>query len=204
MTDSSPERTLGRVAEDLARRGQRFALVGGMAVSIRSEVRFTRDVDLAVSIASDAATEELVRDLTTMGYLEIAIVEHTTRDRLATVRLRSPTSFVVDLLTASSGIEGEVVERAEPLFIEGAGTVPVARCEELLALKILSMTDAPPQDRMDARSLLASNPGLDLAAVRELLALITTRSFHRGQDLTAKLDGLVTPGRAGLPGPGTP
>jgi hypothetical protein len=99
---------------------------------------------------------------------------------------------VVDLLAASSGIEREAVERAEGIAIDGVGTVPVARAEELLALKVLSMTDKRPQDRIDATNLLAVNAGIDMAAVRDLLARITARGFHREQDLAAKLEGLLS------------
>ncbi len=191
MSESSPESALALVAAELLRRGQPFALVGGLAVSIRGEVRFTRDVDLAIVVASDAQTEALVRDLAPAGYSVLALVEQEERHRLATVRLRSPNGIVIDLLAASAGIEREVVERAGPIAIEGAGTIPVARAEELLALKILSMTDARPNDRSDALSLLAVNPELDLHVVRDLLARITERGFHRNQDLAAKLAGLL-------------
>jgi hypothetical protein len=150
MTDASPERALARAVDDLGRRGQPFALVGGMGVSIRGEVRFTRDVDLAIAVATDEETERLVHSVVGDGYVAIASVEHATRKRLATVRLRSPSGVIVDLLAASSGIEAEVVARAQPVAIEGVGTLPVARAEELLALKVLSMTDARPQDRIDA------------------------------------------------------
>jgi hypothetical protein len=47
---------------------------------------------------------------------------------------------------------------------------------------------------VDGRSnsnLVAINPGLDLGAVRELLARITERGFARGQDLGAKLDAIL-------------
>ena len=193
MSDTSPEYALARAAVALVRQHQPFALVGGMGVSIRGEVRFTRDVDLAIAVSTDDETERLVRRLGAIGYTAIATVEHETRQRLATVRLRSPSGIVLDLLAASSGIEAEVVARAEPVTIEGAGTVPVARAEELLALKVLSMGDARPQDRMDATSLLAVNPTLDLAVVRALLTEIHGRGFDRGQDLHAKLDALLAP-----------
>jgi hypothetical protein len=39
-----------------------FALVGGLAVSIRTEPRFTRDADLAVALANDAEVEALIHD----------------------------------------------------------------------------------------------------------------------------------------------
>jgi nucleotidyltransferase AbiEii toxin of type IV toxin-antitoxin system len=196
MSEGGIERALGDAASELRRRDQPFALVGGLGVSIRAEVRFTRDVDLAIAVSSDDEVERLVRDLATSGYAVLALVEHDTRRRLATVRLRSPIGVVVDLLAASSGIEREVVDRAIPVTMEGAGTIPVARAEELLALKILSMTDARPQDRIDAESLLAVNPGLDLATVRDLLAQITARGFDRGQSLVEKLDRLVASLRA--------
>jgi hypothetical protein len=185
------EQALAEAAAELARRSQGFALVGGLAVSIRGEVRFTRDVDLAITVSGDAQVEALVRSLGESGYRVVALVEHEARKRLATVRLRAPSGIIIDLLAASSGIEAEVVERAAPVVIEGAGSIPVARAEELLALKTLSMTDARPQDRMDARALLAVNPGLDLEAVRELLRRVTERGFDRGQDLAAKLAGVL-------------
>jgi predicted nucleotidyltransferase len=188
MNEASPETALRRVASDLARLKRPFALVGGMAVSIRGEVRFTRDVDVAVVVGTDAETESLVRDLAASGYGAIATVEHETRRRLATVRLRSPSGVTVDLMAASSGIEAEVVSRAQPVEIDGVGTIPVARAEELLALKVLSMTSRRPQDAIDARGLVATNPALDVGEVRRLLEVISSRGFDRGQKLDAKLD----------------
>lgn len=46
------ESTLRRVAKDLTGLRQRWALVGGFAVSARSEPRFTRDVDIVVAVAN--------------------------------------------------------------------------------------------------------------------------------------------------------
>lgn len=182
-------------------RGRRvpFALVGGLAVSTRSEVRFPRDVDLAVTVASDAAMEALVRDLAGDGYRTIATVEHELRKRLATARIESRTGIVVDLLAASCGVEPEVVARATAVAMEGVGELPVARAEELLAMKVLSMTERRLQDRLDATNLLIVNPSLALGEVRGLLELITQRGFNRGQDLTGKLDALVEEVRSRCP-----
>jgi len=62
------EQALAAVVGDWARNGQRFALVGGLAVSVRAEVRFTRDVDLAVAVTNDADAEALVYHLRESGY----------------------------------------------------------------------------------------------------------------------------------------
>ena len=62
------ERALAAAAHDIAAEGKRFALVGGLAVSVRAEVRFTRDVDLAVAVENDAEAESLVYALKSRGY----------------------------------------------------------------------------------------------------------------------------------------
>lgn len=69
--------------------------------------------------------------------------------------------------------------------------VPVASAEDLLAMKVLSMTERRLQDRIDARSLLSMNPQLDLDAVRAALACIQSRGFDRGQDLPRKLHSVL-------------
>lgn len=46
------ELALASVVRTLRATGKSFALVGGLAVSVRAEVRFTRDVDLVVSVAN--------------------------------------------------------------------------------------------------------------------------------------------------------
>jgi hypothetical protein len=185
------ERALAAAAEDIAAEGKRFALVGGLAVSVRAEVRFTRDVDLAVAVDSDAEAESLVYALKSRGYATVASVEHEAQSRLATNRLRSPQGVKVDLLFASSGIEGETIARATIVALPSVGAVPIARAEELLSLKVLSMTDERLQDRIDARNLLRVNVDLDLVCVRDNLRLITERGYARSQDLAAKLTTLL-------------
>jgi hypothetical protein len=97
----------------------------------------------------------------------------------------------VDLLFASSGIERETIERATIVPLPSVGAVPIARAEELLSLKVLSMSDERLQDRIDARSLLRVNVDLDLDCVRDNLRLIAERGYARRQDLQAKLATLL-------------
>ncbi|MBL8899776.1 MAG: hypothetical protein JNM84_19250 [Planctomycetes bacterium] len=60
------------MARDLEARKTAFALVGGLAVSVRCEPRFTRDLDLAVAVASDLEAEALVREWIRGGYRILA------------------------------------------------------------------------------------------------------------------------------------
>lgn len=182
---------LKRVLADLARDKREVALVGGLAVSVRAEVRFTRDVDLAVAVVDDADAEALVAALSGTGYTAVATVEQDAVGRLSTVRMLSPDGVKVDLLFASSGIESEIVARASVVFVPSVGAVPVAEAEELLAMKTLSLTPRRLQDRIDAQRLISRNPDLDLARVRANLDLISERGFARGEKLHDKLDSVL-------------
>ena len=189
------EAALRQIDADLTRARVRFALVGGLAVSVRTEPRFTRDADLAVAVATDAEAEALIHTLRLRDYGIEAVVEQEAVGRLATVRLtlseesRAP---VVDLLFASSGIEPEVVADAEPVDLLPNLKMRVARTGHLIALKVLSRDDVRrPQDLVDLRALLRVAGPLDLERARQSVALIAARGYHRGRQLTADMEMLL-------------
>ncbi len=189
-------RTLGLTLDSLDSLGARAALVGGLAVSARTEPRFTRDLDLAVAVRDDTAAEALLAELMTAGFRLLTTVEQDAAGRLATARLVPPgeadDELVVDLLFASSGIEPEIVAAADPLELFPGLTVPVAVPGHLLALKVLSLDDATrPQDRLDVHALATAATPEDLQMARRALATIAERGFARQQDLAGKLDGLL-------------
>ncbi len=191
MVEGGAPAALHGIVTALRARRRAFAVVGGLGVSARVEPRFTRDVDVAVSVTDDSDAEALVRDLAAAGYRTVAVVEHDVRKRLSTARLASREGVTVDLLFASSGIEPEIVGRATDVELPGIGAVRVARAEDLLAMKVLSMRDTRLQDRIDAQHIVEFVADLDLELVRADLALITARGFHREQDLSAKLAALL-------------
>lgn len=186
------EAALRGIAAELERRGRRWAIVGGLAVSARAEPRFTRDIDLALAVVDDADAEALVRDLVGTGYRVLATLEQEAAGRLATVRLQAPSEesegVVVDLLFASSGVEAEIVEEAERLEVLPALSVPVARSGDLLALKVLSEGPKRPQDVVDIAALLRQASGADVQRARDIAALMVKRGYHRDRDLLARLE----------------
>ena len=100
---TSLEAALHRIDIDLTRAHVAFALIGGLAVSARTEPRFTQDADLAVAVASDAEAEALVHSLGLLDYHVRSVLEQEAAGRLATVRLAcsaDPQPPVVDLLFA--------------------------------------------------------------------------------------------------------
>lgn len=187
---------LRQAAGDLRRHSQSWALVGGFAISARSEPRFTWDVDIAVGVENDAGAEALVRALILDGYRLLASIDQDATGRLATVRLGCPVAndddVVVDVLFASSGIEPEIARSAEPLEIVPGLTLPVATIGHLIALKLLARDDETrPQDVADLRALRIVATAADMAAAREAVRLITERGFARGRDLSAALETLA-------------
>lgn len=189
------EEILRRVQHDLGSAHVDFAVVVALAVSVRTEPRFTRDADLAVTVEGDEQAEELVHALQSSGYHIQGSVEQEAVGRLATVRLTAPgekpTGIVVDLLFASSGIEPEIVSTADPLELLPELTMRVARVGDLIALKILSRDDVRrPQDLADLRLLLEHASDEDLERARHCMRLIESRGYHRGRDLLTHLEQL--------------
>ena len=172
-----------------------WALVGGLAVSVRAEPRFTRDLDLAIATAADDAAEDVTAALIRRGFRLDALVEQEALGRLATARLLFPGEseggLFLDLLFASSGIEPEIVAAADWVESVLGLRVRVARRGHLLALKLLSRSLARPQDQWDLVALLKTAGPADLEDARSAVRLITERGFDRGKDLAGDLEELL-------------
>jgi len=185
--------------KDLDTLGHRWALVGGLAVAVRAEPRFTRDVDLAVAVADDKTAEKLIFQLHGLGYRAITSLEHEVTGRLATIRLtppvEAPRAVILDLLFASSGIESEVVANATAVEVFADVVIPVASTGDLIALKLLARDDRRrPQDYDDLMALLAEAPAAEIERARESVRLVTERGYHRKRDLMTSLDRLLREG----------
>lgn len=172
-----------------------WALLGGLAVSVHSEPRTTRDLDVAIAVSGDPQAERIIISLRNRGYREYplgALLERKDMDRMAGARLLAPgeddQGLVVDLLFASSGVEPEIVAMAQVLEVFPGVAVPVILPGHLLALKVLA---GRPKDLEDARGLLRTMDQGEIQRSRETLVLIDKRGFHRGKDLLVDLARLL-------------
>jgi hypothetical protein len=189
------EKALVRLVKDLQAGGFLWALVGGFAVTLRSEPRSTRDIDVVLAVAGEQEASAAVLYLRVRGYRDHpdgGVIEH--KDgQLATVRLISPPldgrdGAAVDILIASSGVEREVVEGSDLLEVLPGVIMPVARAGHLLALKVLA---GRPKDVVDIQSLLRDLDPAELHLARETLGLIQMRGFHRDKDLLLELEKFI-------------
>ncbi|MBS1152456.1 MAG: hypothetical protein H6Q89_4154, partial [Myxococcaceae bacterium] len=134
-----------------------FALIGGIALGLRSAPRATLDVDLAVAV-SDAAADRLVHAFQRAGFRIDAVLVNTRDRSLATVRVCEPsTKILIDLLISFCGIEREIVRSAS---IESWRDLklPVVSRGHLIAMKLLANRR---QDQADLDNLLQALPAKD-------------------------------------------
>lgn len=185
-------RALQHIGEALNDRRCPWAVVGGLAVSIRLEPRFTRDVDVVAAVADDDAAEALVADLHQRGFTIRLVLEQAALGRLATVRLLAPgepdAGIVVDLLFASSGIESEICAAAEPVEVTPRFSVPVATVGHLVAMKALSVSPSRLQDEIDLQGLIAHLTPVERQRALDAATRIEAVGANRGRALRADLE----------------
>ena len=189
-------RSSGQAAADLDAIGARWAVIGGLAVAFRAEPRFTKDVDVAVAVTDDREAEDIVNRLQVRGYALASLVEQDYVNRLATARLIRPqagtSSAFIDLLFANSGIEDEIVRRADMLEVLPDVFMPVASTGHLIALKVLAGRH---QDLTDLGYLISVATEADLDEARGSVARIQERGFNRGQNLPEDLSAIISQAR---------
>lgn len=182
--------TASEVLTLLRREGVEGCLVGGLAVSVRCEPRFTRDVDLALAIEDDFHAERIVNSLSKHGFRIDVVVEQDTKKRLAMTRLISSDDTSIDLLIASSGIEAEVVAEAESLEVVKQVILPVARVGHLIALKLLSVAPGRETDHSDLRNLAQVADEVEWQRAQSAVRLMVERGYARARDLESDLKNL--------------
>lgn len=189
------QRALLKLQVDLRQLGLRWALIGGLAVSMRGEPRTTRDLDVTVAVTGDSEVESVISKFMSRGYRVKAVRKHPDLKRVSSVRLLVESSAIrgaiIDLMFASSGIEEEVITASEVLEVFPGVAVPVATTAHLLALKTLA---GRAKDVIDFATLAHYASDRDLQQAREALEMIARRGADRGKDLQAEFAQLL--GRA--------
>lgn len=183
------------VCETIEASAVRYCIVGGFAVSYRAEPRLTRDIDIALSLATDAEVENLIRNITYTGLIAETVLENTALGLISTVRLVNPNQarkIYTDLLFRSCGIEQEIIDSAtaEELF-PGERSFPVATIPSLIAMTCLSYSSSHrSKDLDDLRGLVQRSTIEQRDEASHLVELIQIRGLSRNEDLTAKLNEL--------------
>jgi len=176
--------TLADAIAFLTQEGVAYALIGGLATSLRGQARVTADVDLVIDAELDRALALIPKlDGSKFAPLFDDVEDVVQRSFILPLRHRT-TGVKVNVAIGLSGFEQQVVARATKVHLAGTA-VSVATSEDLLIMKTLA---GRPHDDQDIRGLLiAQGNKLDWSycehVARELGAAL-------GQDLVGRMEEL--------------
>ena len=142
-----------------------YMVIGGQAVLLYGEPRFTRDVDITLGVGPERLPDvlDMVEGLGWRVLTESPqeFVEQT----LVLPCLDGETDIPVDLVFSFSPYEQQAVARAKTVTI-GRTRVRFASLEDLIIHKMIS---GRPRDLADVRTLLLKNPQVDFNCIHEWL-----------------------------------
>ena len=156
-----PLATLQRLVLALDHIAVPYAIIGGVAVSIRSVPRYTQDVD-AVMWFGETGWQELLDKLISHGFIARSSrpIEFARLNRL--LLLVDKDGIQVDLSFGALPFEEHTVRNAERIEVADRLTAPIASAEALLIMKAIAWR---PKDHVDIREIVAVNPGVDKSYV---------------------------------------
>ena len=144
---SAEDQPLSAVASLLNDSGVDYALIGGHAVNVWLEPRFTADIDVTIS-ADAASVAELEDILARSGYTKAAEYGANLPSGPDFVRWVSTGGIILEAQLAKTALQEEVIRRA----VVAESGMRVATCEDLIVLKLIADRS---KDRVDLEGLCA-------------------------------------------------
>jgi len=160
------ETLLARTSKALEQDGIPYMVIGGQAVLIYGEPRFTRDVDITLGVDTDQAG----RILKIAHELSLEPPKGMTEDFVKRNALLSAedqeTKIVVDFIFSFLPYERQAIQRAKPVQI-GAASVRFATAEDTIIHKLFA---GRPRDIEDVKGIINNKRDLDKAYLKKWLA----------------------------------
>jgi len=152
------------VAESLATRGVRYAVIGAMAAAVYGVVRASLDADAIVALQIREA-QDLRQSLIVEGY-EVALRTGDIDDPIpGLLEIKDRLGNRVDLLIGLRGMDPEAMDRTRQVALAGSMLEVVSR-EDFIAMKAFA---GGPVDLADARAVMDLDRGsLDVELLRRL------------------------------------
>jgi predicted nucleotidyltransferase len=176
---------LQAVSKWLSGSGVEFAVIGGVAASLRGRPRVTKDVDL-VAFVDENDWASLLRSGAKRGIVpRIDNALDFARTTRVLLLVHEPTHIEVDLSFGLLPFESELVQRAEVREIHGV-RFPLATAEDVIVMKALALR---PRDVADIEGIVESVADLDLDRIRATVA--TLSAALEGEDHLSRLDEIL-------------
>ncbi len=166
------KQALEEIAEILGELALPYMVIGGQAVLLYGEPRFTRDIDITV-VMDFSLAEKVIHAFQNRGYTPIV------KDPLNFIRqtfvlplVKKSEGIRVDLIVGLTPYEKEAIKRGNKVKIINIW-VNFISLEDLVIHKIFS---SRPRDIEDVEVLLRKNPGIDEKYIEKWLM-----EFERGE-----------------------
>ena len=167
MRTSAPGQSallMADVAELLATRGVRYAVIGAMAAAVHGVVRASLDADAVVAVQVQEA-RVLRQSLIEAGHEAQLRVGDVDDPIPALLEVRDRYGNRVDLLIGLRGMDPEALNRTRQVALAGA-TLEIVGREDFIAMKAFA---GGPVDLADARAVIESDrESLDVDLLRRL------------------------------------
>ncbi|MGH9414944.1 MAG: nucleotidyl transferase AbiEii/AbiGii toxin family protein [Terriglobales bacterium] len=134
-----------------------YCVIGGQAVLIHGEPRFTRDIDLTLAIATDRLPE-ILAIAAAHGWRVLPADPAAFVAQHLVLPCEDPaTGIRLDMIFGLTPFEQRATERSQPVAVAGT-PVRFATPEDLIIHKLVA---GRPRDIEDAASIVRKHPGLD-------------------------------------------
>lgn len=128
---------IARVAGELEARRLPFMLIGGQAVLLHGQPRFTEDIDITLGVGPSAAPAvQAACEALSLEPLPADVVAFV-RDTFVLPALHAESGIRVDFIFSTTQYERQAIERANRVEVGGA-EVPFATVEDLILHKLFA------------------------------------------------------------------
>ena len=158
------ERLLARTARALDAAGIPYMVIGGQAVLLYGEPRFTKDIDVTLGVSLDRL-DDVVAMAESAGFELLVDPQTFTRETMVLPCQEPESGIRLDLVLSHSAYEQQALARAR-IVETGGESVRFASPEDLIVHKVVA---GRPRDLEDVRMILLKNPDVDRGLIVQCL-----------------------------------
>lgn len=155
----------------LSHSGYRGVVIGGIAVGLLSQTRFTEDLDAMVLLSIDEIPDFLAAAQDEEIIPRISQAEDFAKRNRVLLLQHTPSQTNIDISLGVLPFEQEVVQRSITHPIDDALTIRLPTPEDLIIMKAVAHR---PKDLLDIQGIIQSNPNLDRERIRNWVTQFAT------------------------------
>ena len=148
---------LKKIAFQLTKSNIPYMIIGGQAVLLYGEPRFTRDIDITLGVGTDESHK--IKQIITNLNLTVKVKNYKrfAEKTMVIPALDKKTGIGVDFVFSYTGYERQAIKKAKDVKF-GKTNIKIASLEDVIIHKIIA---GRPRDIEDVRVILIKNPNYD-------------------------------------------